>query len=80
MAIAGNMLSCLKNAPLWEKSLGFKFAPKNVTILKKTQKVQLPPTKYGHKLLGLRFYSDNKTLGRAQDLRANGAWLSKLTE
>ena len=22
----------------------------------------------------------NKTLGRAQDLRANGAWLSKLTE
>ena len=23
---------------------------------------------------------DNKTLGRAQDPRANGAWLSKLTE
>ena len=25
-------------------------------------------------------YSLNKTLGRAQDSRANGAWLSKLTE
>ena len=25
-------------------------------------------------------YSKNKTLGRALDLRANGAWLSKLTE
>ena len=24
--------------------------------------------------------SNNKTLGRAQDPRANGAWLSKLTE
>ena len=24
--------------------------------------------------------SSNKTLGRAQDPRANGAWLSKLTE
>ena len=31
----------------------------NVTILKETQKVQLPPTKYVHKLLGLRFYSEN---------------------
>ena len=25
-------------------------------------------------------YQTNKTLGRAQDPRANGAWLSKLTE
>ena len=27
-----------------------------------------------------RWHIPNKTLGRAQDPRANGAWLSKLTE
>ena len=29
---------------------------------------------------GKGFTNCNKTLGRAQDPRANGAWLSKLTE
>ena len=43
--------------------------------------IMLNASKFGFAFKNkLSYYYNDKTFGRALDLRANGAWLSKLTE
>ena len=48
--------------------------------LKKNDTGEMLNSLWPHKKKTVWKLTNNKTLGRAQDPRANGAWLSKLTE